>query len=268
MPFSDIYILRLGAGVAFPSACAGFEQRGTPPASLPVTSVGQGLGFRYVITPQVWAVTGDGQSLSFDGRTVDLSDPSVEVGHRLVVNGDTIRFTVTRPTPGGTGADYARLASVTAFAAGVERRYSCVIGISTLAADLPTSGTGSYARLALLGTAQRVEGGVNRAYTLERSVITVAADWAARRVTITLRLIGTPSDGGPIVTLGDFTASGAIDPANGNFNVPLGGAQSGAVSGRFYGPAAIEIGAAFGGAVAANGAAPAFSFAGGLFGAR
>ena len=58
-------------------------------------------------------------------------------------------------------------------------------------------------------------------------------------------------------------------PTTGNFVAPLASAErpiTGAISGRFFGPEAIEIGAALGAADAATN--PGFSFAGAVYGAR
>lgn len=264
--FAEIYVTRLGAGITLPSACSGLELRGTPPAVLPASNFGQGLAYRFVLTPQVWSVTGDGLSLAFDSRTVDATDTSAEVSHATTLAGDRIRFSVTLPVAGGAGLDYARLAQVIAPLAGVERRYQCVIGISTLASDLPTTAF-AYGRTALLGAAQI--GGAD--YTLERSSVSFSADFAQRRITISLQLTATPRGGGAPIDLGSYSASGAIDPANGNFNVALSGGAlpvTGAISGRFFGPQAIELAAAFGGRAAPSGTNPGFAFAGGAVGAR
>lgn len=267
MRFAEIYITRLGAGITLPSACSGLEQRGTPPAVLAASNFGQGFSYRFVLTPQVWGVTGDGLSLTFDGRTVDFSNTTAEVAHATVLAGDPIRFSVTLPVAGGAGLDYARLAQVTAPLAGAERRYQCVIGISTLAADLAAAPTGGYGRAAVLGEA-RIGGAEHR---LTGSSVSFSANFTQRTISVTLQLIATPVAGGAAVDLGTYSASGAIDPANGNFNVALTGGTlpvTGAISGRFFGPAAIEVAAAFGGRVGPSGSNPGFAFAGGAFGAR
>lgn len=271
MRFADIYITRLGAGITLPSACASTEQAAPLPNLRALSNFGQGLAYRFVLTPQVWGVTGDGLSLTFDSRTVDTSDPGAEVAHATTLGGERVRFSVSLPVAGGAGLEYARLAAVIAPVAGVERRYQCVIGISTLAADLTGAPSGGYARTAVLGTAQVAQSGTPASYVLTGSSAVLSADFAARRVSIILRLIGTPAGGGAPVDLGSFAASGPIDPATGNFNVPLSGSAaglSGAVSGRFFGPAAVELGAAFGGTVPAGPGTPALVFSGGLFGAR
>jgi hypothetical protein len=270
MTFADIYITRLGAGITLPSACSGFIQQGQPPAVLPVSAYGRGLSFRFVLTPQVWAIGGD-YSIGFDGRDGDPSIAGAEVQLAKVVAGETVRFSINRPSAGGTGLDYARQASLSAPVQGAPRLYQCALGVTTLPADLPTAPAGAFRKAGLSATAYVREGGAARAYSLGRSVATVSADMTARRITIALRLIATPMGAGPDVELGSLTASGAIDPATGNFTAPLASADrivAGSISGRFFGPQAVEIGAAIGATVADAPGAPGFAIAGGLYAIR
>ena len=265
-----MYTSRAGSGTTLLSACAGFALQGQPPATLPVTSFGQGLTYRYVLTPQVWAISGDGLSLGFDGRT---ADPTVaaEIAHRIVAGPDIIRFTINQPSAGGSGFDYLRLANVAAPVSGVARDYRCLLGISTVAADVAAAPSGPYSRASIAGTAFVRDGSSSRAFSLGRSIVTVSADFTGRRVTLSVRVIGTPEGGGADVELGTVAGSAAIDPANGNFTAPLTSTTrtiSGSITGRFFGPAAGEIGAIFGATVADAPGAAGFTIAGGAFGAR
>ncbi len=223
-----------------------------------------------MLTPQVWAITGDDLSLGFDGRT---ADPTVaaEVAHRIVAGPDVIRFTITQPSAGGGGFDYLRLATVVAPVAGVARDYRCLLGISTVPADIAAAPSGPYRRASIAGTAFVRDGSTSRTLSLGRSIVSVSADFTERRVTLSVRLIGTPDGGGADIELGNVEGSAAIDPANGNFTAPLTSATrsiTGSITGRFFGPAAGEIGAVFGATVADAPGAAGFTIAGGAFGAR
>lgn len=271
MRFTEIYTTRLGAGITLPSACASLAFTSQPPTLRAVTNYGQGLAFRFVLTPQVWGVTGDGISLSFDGRTADFSNVTAEVAHATTIGTDPVRFTITQPVAGGIGLDYARLASVSVPAGGAIRDYQCAIGITTQAADLAASPSGSFPRTVVSGTAYVREGATSRAYALRTSTATVSVDTAGRRVTITFQLTGTPvSGGGATIDLGSFSASAPIDAATDNFVATLNSTRTatGSISGRFFGPQALEVGASFGATVADAGATPGYTVIGTIHGVR
>jgi len=253
------------------SACSGFAFQAQPPAALPVTPYGQGLDFRFVVTPQIWRISGD-VILNFDGRDGISLPPGHEVAYSATIGADIVRFSIQQPLTSAPGLEYVRFASVSAPVQGVSRQYSCVTGIPTLAADLAASPSGAFDRTATLATANVREGATVRAYSLGRSVVSIAANIPAQRVTVSLRLIGTPTGfGGPDLELGTYVASAPIDPATGNFVAPLtstGRTVTATISGRFFGPAAVEVGAAFGGSVAETSGAAGFTFAGGAYGVR
>lgn len=271
MRFAEIYTTRLGAGISLPSSCASVAFNSQPPVLRAVTNYGQGLAFRFVLTPQVWGVTGDGVSLSFDGRTVDFSNTTAEVAHSTTIGIDPVRFTIVQPVAGGIGLDYARFATLSV-PAGATRDYQCAIGITTQAADLATSPSGSYTRTTLSGTAYVRDGTGSRAYTIRAGSLTAAIDTPARRVTITFQLLGTPaSGGGATIDLGSFSAIASIDSTTDNFVAPLNSSTrsvTGTISGRLFGRQAIELGASFGGTVTDAGAAPGYTVIGTLHSAR
>ncbi|WBH16376.1 hypothetical protein [Sphingomonas radiodurans] len=259
----------MGTGITLPSACSGFALQGQPPAVLPATPFGQGLSFRFVLTPQVWAI-GGALAVGFDGRDAQpLADP-VEVALAKTLGTDAYSFSITRPTFGDKGLEYVRLGRVSGPVQGVTRQYQCALGIPTLVDDLATATAVDFRRSVLLATAQVREGAGVRAYSLGRSEITIAGDPPARRVTLSIRLIGTPSTGADVY-LGTIAASAPIDPATGNFVAALTSPDrtvTGSISGRFFGPQAVEIGVAFGASVAETATAPAYSVAGGVFAVR
>uniref|UniRef100_UPI0009EC205D hypothetical protein n=1 Tax=Sphingomonas sp. CCH18-H6 TaxID=1768787 RepID=UPI0009EC205D len=271
--FADIYAYRLGSGVTLPSACSAVAFDRQPPSVLPTNSFGQGATFRFVVTPQVWAVNGDGFQLSFDGRTVDPFATGAEAAYMTEVAGEPVRFTIVVPDAGGRAFAYSRLASVAIPVERVSRQTHCIVGISTLSSDLATAPSTPYGDGRVLATAYLADsgGGPARAYGLGNSIVAITPDPAGRRITLTLRLVGTPMAGGADIPLGSFAATASIDAATGNFTAPLTSSDRGVIgtlSGRFFGLQAIEVAAAFGATVAADGAQPAFTIAGGIFAAR
>jgi hypothetical protein len=270
LKFADVYVFRQGAGITLQSACSSFAFQSQPPAVLPASAFGQGLSFRFVLTPGVWAVGGE-VSVGFDGRNADPASQGTEAAYSKLVGADTLRFAITQPVAGGAGFDYVRLATVSAPVQGLDRLYQCATGIPTLPADLAAAPSGVFGRTAVVATAYVRDGAAARAYALGGSVVSLAADVPARRVTVSLRLVGKPSGGGADIDLGTFTATAPIDPGTGNYVANLSSADrtvTGTISGRLFGPQAIELGAAFGGSVAATTTTPAYTFAGAVYGAR
>jgi hypothetical protein len=273
--FTDYYIFRFGRDLSLPSACGALALRSQPPAVRPATAFGRGLTFRYVVTPQVWAVSGE-VGMGFDGRDTDplsaeLAVRPEEIGLSRRIGPDVQRFSIAQPGAGGAGLEYARLASVWAPFEGAPHLYQCVIGVPTQAGDLPRAGAVAYRRGVMLGTAYRREGSAARAYLLDRSTVSVSVDTAADRVTISVRLIGTPAGGGPDVDLGAFAATGTIDAATGTFIADISGGDrgiAGALGGRFFGPEGVEIGAAISGSAPDPAGGASMTFAGGVFGVR
>ncbi len=265
--FDDLFADR-----SFQSACSGFILPGQPPAVLPVTNFGQGLFFNFISTPQVFAIGGDGVSISFNGQDIDASAPVGVLAYVRTIGGDTDRFSISRPAPGGIGLDYARFASVATPRAGTTRLYQCVIGVPTLTTDLPTTASGVYPRSVIGATAYVRDTASARPYSTGRSTITVAADFVARRVTVTGALVGTPLGvAGPDIPLGSFTATGDINPITGNFTAPLTSSDrtvTGSISGRFFGPQGSEVGIAFSATGPETAQQFAFSIAGTVYAAR
>jgi hypothetical protein len=112
-------------------------------------------------------------------------------------------------------------------------------GAPTLAADMPRTGTATYAT-ETGGTALRF----GTPYALGgHSSATFSADFARNTVTTSLTLAGTPQPGGTAVTsFGTFNGTGTIASTGpgftGTFN---GGSAIGAFSGAFFGPRALEM---------------------------
>ena len=106
---------------------------------------------------------------------------------------------------------------------------------------MPRTGTATYA--AAVGGAASQNG---VAYTLSgHSSATFSADFAANSVTTALTLGGTQGPNGTTVTqLGTFNGSGAIANGGPGFTGAFSAANgvTGAFSGAFFGPKALEMG--------------------------
>lgn len=241
-----------------------------------MTAFGNGPTFRFIVTPNVWTVAGVG---GFDGRDGDpfaatFPDPlpaNVEVGYSRALGPDPVRFSITRPTVGGVDLQYARLGLTWTPAGGVRTQAHCVIGSPTAPADLFSARSGEFGRTVMIATAYVRDGAAVRAYALGRSAAALAVDSAARRVTFSVRLTGTPIGfAAADRDLGTLTATASIDPDSGTVLAALAAdrAVTGTVSGRLFGPAAVEVALALNASLPATGAAPEMTLAGAVFGSR
>lgn len=114
-------------------------------------------------------------------------------------------------------------------------------GSPTLASDVPRSGTASY-NTDFGGTLSQA----NTSYTLTgNSTATFSANFASNAVTTALNLNGVVSNtSGPVTAFGTFGGTGTI--TNNGFGGTLtGSGPSGAFSGAFFGPQALEMGYAW-----------------------
>lgn len=263
--FSDVYVLRLGAAAVLPSACSARTFAVTSPAAVAATPFGDGLTFRFVITPNVWSVTNVG---GFDGRDGDpfaarFPDPlpaQVEVGFSRQAGPEPVRFSITRPAAGDFRFDYVRLGLAWVPIAGVRTQYHCALGIATTPADVAGVTSASYRRTNVIAAADVRDGAGFRAVTPDRSSVAIAADMTARRVTVTLELAGSAA-------IGTLTGTVPIDAA-GRFAGSLAGAggATGTIGGALFGPGGVEIAAAF--SASSPDAANGYVAAGAVFGAR
>ncbi|HJQ18067.1 MAG TPA: hypothetical protein VJ859_13840 [Allosphingosinicella sp.] len=114
-----------------------------------------------------------------------------------------------------------------------------VYGIKTAAADMPHSGTGTYATV-IDGTFVNKSG----PYTLSGSG-GFLADFLAGTITFTASPVGTPASG-PAIVFGPISGGGTIAFANSGFSANGSNGSYGMnLAGYFFGPAAAEIGAVF-----------------------
>jgi hypothetical protein len=266
--FADLYVVRIGStGVTLPSACGGIVQASPTPAITPASPFGQGLSFRFIVTPNVWSIGGD-LSVGYDGRDAVPLEPGVEVAYARAQGPAIARFSIVRPAISGAGLDYVRLAQVSGAVQGTPRLYRCVLGVATPADQLTSAATGSYPRTVVTGTAQAAgSGGVQ--YELGASEATIAADMSVRSLTLTLRLQAS-QPGGAVIALGNATVTVRIDPATGGFTAPLASSDrtiDGTISGRFFGPAGAEVAIAYSATITRPGI-PILAIAGAAFGAR
>ena len=254
------------------SACSSLTVQNQTALLRGVSAFGRGLAFRYVITPQVWGISGDGVIASFDGRMVDQGNVTAEVAYETTVDSLPVRFSITQPFVRNIGLEYGRQAFLSVPVGNVMRDYQCVLGIPTLPADLASSPSGTFQTAGLVGTAYVGDGNATRAVSLERSVIAISSDMVTRQLTVSVRLIGSVAGGSaPDMELGTYAATAPIDASTDNFAGSLTSASraiSGSINGRFFGPRAIEIGAALGATVAASNGDPGFTFNAVLLGVR
>jgi hypothetical protein len=159
----------------------------------------------------------------------------------------TSRFTITRPVQPGAIFDYSRSAFIDtdgASASTTQPRTTayCILGVPTVAADVPAGGTITFTRFAVRGEAFDKRGGSLESYTLDGSTVTMVVT-ATGQFTSTLRLIGR-TQAGVVRDIGTYNVQGFIGP---NPDIPLSG-QTGiagsnlVVSGAFFGPQAREFG--------------------------
>lgn len=116
-----------------------------------------------------------------------------------------------------------------------------VTGAATKTGDLPT-GSATYT-LKAAGTAVDPTG--NSGYDLAaQSTVSMTVNFQAGQVNTSLTLIGTPTDGsGGKVDFGTYSGTGSIATATATYNGQLSGNNgSGAFTGGFFGPQAIETG--------------------------
>ena len=210
----------------------------------PASAFGGGLQFAKTAATSVYAVTGDGISLSFgpaDYSTLN-SRPDADVW----LKGSDL-LTLEALTWGGTRMAYNRVFYVNATKAGTMVVYACVGGVPTLAFDVPTTGTASFPKAGMDAFASTSSAGTVTNYQPAKSAVTLSADFGAKKVTITLHLIGTTV--GPLphsdTDLGTITGNGTIDATTGLFSGTWSSTDrnvTGNFAGSFFGPQAQEFG--------------------------
>ncbi|WP_083836050.1 hypothetical protein [Sphingomonas elodea] len=241
---------------SYKTACAGLILSASPPTPIPASAFGDGLGFSYAAATSSHVITGNGLNLAFLPADRDPKAPAGVVAYAKPLNGSTELMSIARPAPGGTGFDYGRSFSLTTrnTPSGSQTQYLCVFGVPTQAADLPTSGTQSYTRIVVGGTAfTSSTGGTTRSYTLGKSRATLSADFAGRSVVLSIQLVGVQSatvdPSATEVDLGTYTATVPLDVPQNRFTGSLVSSDRSSLfsllGGAFFGPQGSETMTAF-----------------------
>lgn len=232
----------------------------SPP--LPVTSLafgsGPSLGYTaatqtYLLTPN----TGDAGLFGTQPRSFGPSerDPAVTTVASYVrtTNNFQERLTLGSNAAGGGSPDYARglFLRVPLFGnstTNTAAQYQCVYGVPTRLDDLPTTAV-TYTRGGLNGVATNYpSSGAPESYAVNQSEVTVAADFAANRLTLTVHLLGQlqTSSGTATATtdLGTYRGIATIDRSIGSYGGQITSGdravQTATFAGWFFGPQAAE----------------------------
>ena len=231
----------------YPTGCASAQFPAGLPTISSATDFGAGLQFTYTAATQIYALNGDGVSLSFGpaDHSALNSGANADV---WIKGGDDL--TLEALTWAGTRMVYNRVSYLDTKKAGVSVAYACITGVPTLAFDVPTSGTAAFPKAGMDAGAFTLSGGTVTNYSLAKTIVSFQADFAAKKVTITLHLIATTSGPAPHtdVDLGTVTGSGTIDGATGRFSGSWSSTDrdaSGNFAGSFFGPQAQEFGLSY-----------------------
>lgn len=238
----------LSGNQSFKTACASLGFTGVPPMSNPATAYGDGLVLDYTAGTESYAISGDGQSLSFGPVDRDPAAPASVRAYVSTVDGFTRRFSIGQPSAGGTALDYMRGFQLYAPKNGPAVQYACVFGVPTLAGDLPTTAF-NYGKASVNGVAYGADASGMRTLSLEGSTISVAYDPVARTVATTITLVGTVQTAagpGATVQLGSYSGTATIDSTKGSYYGPITSSNREGVfaffGGWFFGPQAREAG--------------------------
>lgn len=188
-----------------------------------VTLQSTNSGFTTAIgAPSVFGINAFGEGVRFiydpDGRGIQVDNgpnsPSFVAGDIAQSSPDFTRWvksngyalTLTRPT--GVAEDYVRFIDYSDV--GTRARVLAVTGIPTLSSDVPTSGSVTFTRTLVAGTAYLTT--TNPAnpteLVLSKSTLSLTIDFSRQIVTTRLVLVGTPLGGGTDIAIG--TVSGTV----------------------------------------------------------
>lgn len=219
----------------------------TGPTNGRVATFGQGVEIRYFAATDTYSLNnGAGLVVDFGPANVTSTD---------AVNGSVV---YQKPNPNGIDTltiISPRINSVplsyTLFGswfnirnAAIGQGYLMVGGIPTQNADVPRTGTATYATA--VGAGGRFN---NTVYTFNNtSTATFSANFGSNSVSTSINLIGTQAGPpgappGPSVNVGTFNGTGTISATGPGFNGTLSGtAGNGVFAGAFFGPRGAEMG--------------------------
>lgn len=240
----------LAGDQTYPTGCVSAQRHQGVPKISPATDFGSGLQFTYAAGTQIHALSGDGVSASFGPADYSAinSGPNTDTWFK---SGGTDSLTLKAPVWAEKRMVYSRVFyydNITNSEGPFD--YFCVTGVSTLAFDIPTSGTSDFPKAGTDATAFW-DRAANITYLgLTRTIVSFQADFAAKKVSIALRLILTsgsyPQDPQAITDLGTVIGSGTIDGATGRFSGSWSSTDypvvNGNFAGSFFGPQAQEFG--------------------------
>lgn len=233
----------------FQSACAGLTFTASPPVPRPATSFGNGLTLSYASLSGIYSLSGDGLGLNFVPSELDATSTATT---RIYVKSSGERLSIGRPAPGGTALDHARAITVNARPAGLQAAYQCVVGETTIVADIPATTSTlatTYGKTIIGGTIYDGSGSPVQLYTLTKSAVTMSINWATRRVDVSVQLVGTPAATSTATAdknFGTLTGTATLDATGafyGNWTSSLG-AVTGQFGGKLFGPQGKEVGIA------------------------
>ncbi|WP_447728382.1 transferrin-binding protein-like solute binding protein [Sphingomonas koreensis] len=215
-----------------------------PPASA-VRAFGAGPAISYDVTALNINFTGDLND-SFTTSQITFSGPYEKTwgkaGAALSVTSPVIYQGGSSYTPGGT---YMRFIEHVGLAGGVQTSaHRMAIGLPTLPADMPSTGTVTYPEFGAKGGLYRVESAALVSKGVNKTTGTLVANFATRTISVTVTV--RTSDNTPYV-LGTFTGTGTITPGTNRFSGTITAGDrpaTGSFTGAFFGPAAGEYGIA------------------------
>lgn len=215
-----------------------------PPAS-PVRAFGAGPTVSYDVTAFNIGFTGD-LTDNFVTSQISFSGPYEKTWSKTGA-----AVSVTSPVLYQGGSSYAPAGVYTRFIEYAElsgstptSTHRMVIGMPTLPADMPSTGTVTYPDFGLEGQLYRVSSGALVSRSANKTSGTLTVNFATRTVTFTV--IVRTSDSTPYV-LGTFTGTGTITAGTNRFagTITAGDLPAvGSFTGAFFGPNAGEYGIA------------------------
>lgn len=231
----------------FQSAGIQYTTSATPGFNNATTQAfGSGVTVAYTASSDTYKLTApDGTTASFGPADAvapgPTTPPNTQQWLRLNGNVRDSLFLIV-PTVSGVALSYTILGSwgQLSTATAQSQNRLAVGGVPTIASDMPRTGSATYAT-AVGGAA--AQGTTN--YTLNaNSSATFSANFAANSVTTSLTLAGTAlPNGAAVVPFGTFNGDGTISTSGPGFTGTLTGTgTTGAFSGAFFGPKALELG--------------------------
>jgi len=219
-----------------------------------VQKYGAGVTIAYNAAADSYTLTApDGTTDTFSSSTSTPPSGYSPQPHQLALFKNDAVLGIETPLVNGVALNYTALASWSHFNVNESSYYNAILGVPTIASDMPRSGTANY-QTNVIGSAFLN----SSSYDLSAaSTATFSADFAAGTVATTLRLAGTPftptpmSAARPPVDFSSYSGTGTIAAGGPAFSgtlahtpdnpIPL----TGEFAGAFFGPQAKEMGYSF-----------------------